>query len=124
MSEANGVTAALPIAGGGNFGNRSILNHPPSAHDADVSAVFAHVRENVGGNDDAFALVAQAAQELAELDAPGGIEAGGGFVEQYERGVGQECAGDGDALAHAAREVLDFLIGFFGEPDFFQPEIV
>ena len=54
------------------------------------------------GDDQGFSLVAEVAEELAEMDAPGGIEAGGGFVKEYDGRVGEQRAGDADALAHAA----------------------
>ena len=50
------------------------------------------------------AAAAQALQELKDLRLHRDVERGGGFVGDYELGVGYYGEGDDDALAHAAGE--------------------
>jgi len=68
-------------------------------------------------------LVSQVAQELPELYPPRRIQAGGGFVQEDDARIRQERARDAHALPHAARELLDLLIGLFSQPYFLEPEI-
>ena len=68
-------------------------------------------------------MVAEIGQKLAELRAAGRIKAGGRFVEEDDGWIGQQRSRDADALAHAAGELLDFLVGLLAEPDFFEPEV-
>ncbi len=46
--------------------------------------------------------VAEVAEEFAELDSAGGIETGGGLVEEDNLGAGHEGACDAETLFHAA----------------------
>ena len=121
------VAAATDAGGGGGevgvVVDGAELVHGAGGHDADVGAVFGHVGEEVGGDDEGFALVAEVAEEFAELGAAGGVESGGGFVEEDDGGVGQQRARDAKTLPHAAGEAFDALVGFFGEPDFLEPEV-
>jgi hypothetical protein len=46
-----------------------------------------------------------------------GVEGGEGFVHEQDSGVDDHCAGDGNALPHAAGEFVDEFIGAAGEMD-------
>ncbi|CAA9394552.1 MAG: hypothetical protein AVDCRST_MAG64-1369 [uncultured Phycisphaerae bacterium] len=108
---------------GGHLGHRAELQHPPAGHDADVRAVLGHVRQDVRRHDQRLALLAQLAQELAELHPAGRVEPGGGLVEQHDRRAGQHRPRDADPLPHAARQRLDLLSRLLGQPDLLQPEV-
>jgi len=61
----------------------------------------------VGGAEDRAAAVCEVAEEFHELEFRGGIEAGGGLVEEEDRWACEELDGDADALALAAGEIGD-----------------
>ena len=71
------------------------------------------------GYDKAGALLQEAVEGLLDEFLCGVVDAGGGFVEEEDGGIFQQCAGDGDALffadaeAHAA--FADFGVELLGE---------
>jgi len=88
-------------------------------------AVVLHVGQDVRGDDQGLALIAQVAQELAEL--PRGRRDRGrrrASSRRIRAGLGQQRTGKvPDARgACRGRGVRIFLIGLLGEPDFFEPE--
>lgn len=123
MGEGELVAPARGVLGGSDLRDRAELVERAGGHDGDVGAVFVHVGQDVRGDEDGFALLTEVDEKLAKLDAAGGIKPGGGFIEKNQRRIGQERAGDADALFHAAGKGFDPGVGFVGEPDFFEPEI-
>jgi hypothetical protein len=65
---------------------------------------FLHV---VGGEDDGAALLLEGVDEIPEVTAGLGVEAGGGLVEEEQFGVAEEGAGHGEALLLAAGKRAD-----------------
>src|SRR5690606_4157256 len=61
-------------------------------------------------DEDGLAQGAQGAEDLLNLDAGPGIEAGGGLVEDQDLGIVDEAAGKAEALTHAAGEALDEVV--------------
>ncbi len=87
--------------GGAGFDHVALLHHHDLVrHGADDAQVVAD--EDIG--EAPFAL--EVAQEVDDLDLDGHVEGGGGFVEDDEPGTQDHGAGDGDALALAAREFV------------------
>src|SRR6266849_4212792 len=78
----------------------------PVMDDTDEVAELFDFAHDVGGEDDGFAAVAALADEGG--DGPGGhdIEAVGGLVEDHDRGMVNEGAGDGSFLLHAGGELV------------------
>jgi hypothetical protein len=72
---------------------------------ADGGAVVGDEQE--GG----FLLAVEAGEQGVELFAEGGVERGGGFVEDEQVGFGDEGAGEADALELAAGEFADHAAG-------------
>jgi hypothetical protein len=73
-------------------------------HEADAVAVLGFV-EVVGGDEDGRAGADELADEAPEGAAGGRVDARGGLVEEDEGRLVDEGAGEGEALADAAREV-------------------
>ena len=73
----------------------------------------------VGDEDDAgFAGKGAFADDLLQMAAQVAVEGGKGFVHEEQVGIGDECAGKGNALAHAAGEfvrVFAEIVGVEGE---------
>jgi hypothetical protein len=78
------------------------LDHAALVDDIDAVGVL-HGRQAVG-DQDRGAAGHQPLQRRLDLGLALGVERAGGLVEQQDRGVLQEGAGDGDALALAARQ--------------------
>ncbi len=86
--------------------------------DADRVAEFGEFVEDVRRDQDRLAHPFEFFEQLADLDAGAGVEAGRGLVHQQDLGVVQEHAGDAETLLHAAAEGRDLgglLVGQFGE---------
>src|SRR5438552_2938909 len=58
----------------------------------------------VGGVEEGDAAVGEVEEEVPELAACDGVDAGGGFVEEDDVGLVDEGAGEGEALLPAAGE--------------------
>ena len=72
----------------------------------------------VGGDENGRSLlVAQGFKVLPEVAARAGVEAGGGLVEQKDRGGMDQPLGQLDAALHSAGERLDEVAGAVGEAD-------
>ena len=57
------------------------------------------------GDGDSGSALHEGVESLLDGEFAFGVEGGGGFVEDEDGGVAEECAGDGDALSLAAGEV-------------------
>lgn len=85
---------------------RALLHNASFVKDVDDVCVLDGA-ETVGDCDGGAALGGEVKSGLD--DAFGGrVEGGGGFVEEQDFGVAEECAGDGEALALAAGEEGSF----------------
>src|SRR5579862_1482255 len=61
-------------------------------------------------DDGASGLAPDALEFIVKQVAGLGVERGEGFVHQKDVGFGGQCAGDGDALAHPAGELMDITL--------------
>src|SRR5216684_10802 len=75
-------------------------------NDADDVAELFDFAHDVGGEDDGFAAVAAFANESGDGAGGHDIEAVGGLVEDHDRGLVNEGAGDGGFLLHAGGELV------------------
>ncbi len=83
------------------------LDESPRVHHGDVLAEFAHDREVVADEDDRqIELDAQLVDQVEDLRLDRDVERGRRFVAEQYRRFGGERHGDGDALAHAAGELV------------------
>ncbi len=72
----------------------------------------------VGDHDDGFfEFLVEALEEGEDVGGAGGVEVAGGFVGEDEVGVGDDGAGDGDALFLAAGELAGEVVEAVGEAD-------
>src|SRR5712692_7670624 len=78
----------------------------PVMDDADEVAELFDFAHDVGGEDDGFAAVAAFANESGDGAGGHDIEAVGGLVEDHDRGIVNEGAGDGSFLLHAGGELV------------------
>ena len=62
------------------------------------------------GNDEGGAVCAQRVHRLLDEDLGTGIDRRGGLIEDEQRGLGQERAGDGDELALAGGDCAAVLV--------------
>ena len=69
--------------------------------DGHAGAELADVVDDVGRENDG-AIAAQGGEKIQEAIALGGIEAGGGLVDDNEPGIAEQRLGDAEALLHAA----------------------
>src|SRR5271163_2518286 len=74
--------------------------------DADGVAEFFDFGHDVGGEDDGFAAVAALADELDDGARGHNVETAGGFVEDHDWRVVDECAGNGGFLLLAGGEFV------------------
>ena len=80
--------------------------------DADTVGQVSDLGEDVARHEDGdAALVGERAEQLADLDDTGRIEAVGGLVEHEQFGGVQQCAGEGEALLVAERELPGAPVG-------------
>src|SRR5436190_18816758 len=75
-------------------------------NDANGVAELFHFAHDVRGEDDGFAVVAAFVDESGEGARGHDIEAIGGLVEDHDRRIVDESAGDGSVLLHAGGEVV------------------
>ena len=107
--EALGVGLAGMLA---DFEHRAELDQAAAFHDGHAVAKVAHQRHGMRDEQVGHAVAAlQVAQEVDDLGADADIECTDRFVEGQERGFERDGAGDINALALAARE----LVGEAGE---------
>src|SRR6476646_697492 len=74
--------------------------------DADGVAEFFDFSHDVCGEDDGFSVVAAFADEGSDGASGHNIEAVGGLIEDHDRGIVYESAGDGGFLHHAGGELV------------------
>jgi len=75
--------------------------------EAEVGSEVFDLGEVVGGDEDGHAFACEKAEDLNELIADEGIEAGEGFIEDEERGAVGERADESGFHAHTAGEALE-----------------
>ena len=73
--------------------------------------------EQVRGEQHGAALADQLADQVAELEDAGRVEPVHRLVEDQQLGVGEQAAGDAEALAHAERVGADLVVGAGAEAD-------
>ena len=73
--------------------------------------------EPVGGEKDGDAAVAQPVDQVVHLPARHRVEPGGGLVEEEDRRIAEEHAGQPDPLAQALREAAAEIVGAVSEVD-------
>src|SRR5690606_20289565 len=76
----------------------AVENHDPVAQRLDLM-------ELVRGEEDGLATGFEVKQDIAQVIATDGIEAGAQFIENEQIGVGDDGLGDADALLHTLAEV-------------------
>src|SRR5271168_2806293 len=81
--------------------------------DADGVAEFFDFGHDVGGEDDGFAAVAALADELDDGARGHNVETAGGFVEDHDWRVVDECAGNGGFLLLAGGEFVAAAVAEF-----------
>ena len=72
------------------------------------------------GDEEGDAAIGEAADFGLEVFDGDGVDAGEGFVEEDESGVGDECAGDLEFAAFAAGAGAGLVAGLFGEAELFE----
>lgn len=75
-------------------------------HDEDAVTEGFDFGEDMGGEEDG-AVFSEAANELADFDDLGGVEADGWFIEDEEFGLVEDGLGEANALAVAFTELAD-----------------
>src|SRR5687768_4008187 len=77
--------------------------------DGHAAAELGDVFDDVRREDD-DGVFAEVAEEIEEAHALGGVESGGGLVDDDELWIGEERDGDAEALAHAAGVAAELLL--------------
>ena len=77
--------------------------HTPLLENGDVGADFLHFIEQMAGEDDGGTLVAQAADEFANVGDARRVETVGRFIEHEHAGSAEQRTADREALLHAER---------------------
>ena len=77
--------------------------------DRHPAAQLRHVLDDVR-REDHDGVLADLAEQVQEAHALGGIEAGGGLVDDDQRRVAEQRDGDAEALAHAAGVAAELLL--------------
>src|SRR5262249_4129882 len=85
--------------------------------DADLVADVGQLRQDVTGNEDRLAHVAQLFEEAAHLDAGARIEAAGRLVEQEHLWLVQQHTRQAQTLCHAARQARHQGVALVAEID-------
>ncbi len=91
---------------GGAFGDE-----PAVVDDGDAVGELVGLLEVLGGEEDGGAAAHEVSDDLPEVEATAGVEAGGGLVEEQDLGFGDEAGGYVQAPAHAAGVGADLAIG-------------
>ena len=90
-----------------NFPDGPLLDDAPALHDHDAMREIAHQRQVVGDEDvGEVELVLEAVQERDHLGLDGDVEGRNRLVADDQLRLEGQSAGDGDALALAARELV------------------
>lgn len=85
-----------------DFGDVAIDDHVTFLDHANAGADICEFGEDVAADDDSFLHFAQSAEEPADFDASSGVKSAGGFIEEEDFGVMEECASESDALSLSA----------------------
>ena len=85
--------------------------------DADLVADVGQLGQDVAGDQDRLAHVAQLLEQAAHLDAGPRVEAAGRLVEQQHLRLVQQHAGQAEPLRHAARQARDQGVALVAEVD-------
>ena len=91
---------------------RSGFDDAPLIHDDDAIGLL-HRRQSVR-NDQCSPVRHQLLQRCLNQSLAFGVERRGGFVEQQDGAVGEQRAGDGDALPLAAGKFMRIAVAQFG----------
>ena len=107
---------------GEDLADRAFLHDAAEIHDRDAIAEMAHDGKVVADEEHGEAeLAAQGGEQGEDLGLNGDIEGGDRFVGDKEVGAGGEGAGDADALALAAGELVRVAGGVvWGEADLIE----
>lgn len=73
--------------------------------------------QDVGGDQDGFALFPELAQDVHHFDACSGVQAAGRFIQEEEVRVMDEDSGQAQALLHTAAEMRSQVVAFLGKAD-------
>src|SRR5215475_11026501 len=74
----------------------------------------------MGDDDESEATQIHVLDESNNFTAGGAVEVPRGFIGQQQVGIHHDCAGDGDALLFAARELVRAMSGTRSESDHLQ----
>jgi hypothetical protein len=101
------------------FGHRTVGGDAAGTDEGDVVGDPPGEPHLVGDQDEVASFGSEFRDEVEHLGGHLGVQRGGGFVEEQKPGPDGHCAGDGDALALAAREVGGPFagVGFQSEAD-------
>ena len=90
---------------------RRLLDDLAGVHHGDLVGAPGHHAEVVGDEDHRHVAVALlVGEQVEDLGLHGDVERGRGLVGEQQRGAAGERDGDGDALAHAARQLVRVLV--------------
>ena len=95
-----------------------LVRHAPVLDDKHVGAVIFQLRQDVGGNDDGLALLAQVPHHPGKSDARVRVHARGRCVEDKQARVVDERKTDAEALAVTARQRARLFLQPVGDADF------
>ena len=84
---------------------------------SDPVAEGLELAQDVGGDEDGFALFAELAQDIHHFDTGSGVQAAGRFIQEEEVRVMDEDSGQAQALLHTAAEVSGQVVALLGEAD-------
>ena len=114
------VGCAQTVAGAAlaaQVGEGALVDDAARVDDGDAVAQFLDLGQLVAGEQDGHALLGQAPDQLAHVAHAGGVEAGGGLVEDQEARPAQQRGGDAKALAHPVRVAAHPVLGAGAELD-------
>src|SRR2546423_9258012 len=97
------VVLGVPVA---EFGERTFGEKLARLDDADGVAELFDFTHDVCGEDDRFAVVAAFADESGYGASGHDVEAIGGLIEDHDRRIVNEGAGDGGLLLHAGGKLV------------------
>ena len=95
----------------------------PAVEDRDAVADVLHVGQQVAGQQDRLAAAAELDDEVLDLAAADGVQAGGRLVEDEQVGVVDEGLGQADAAGHALGILADGAARARGQADHLQEHL-
>ena len=97
---------------------RALLDDFASVEDGDLVAELVGLFEVLGGEEEGDAVLAVESLDVVPEVLPGdGVESGGRFVEEDDRGGVDEGGGEIEAALHAAGVAADASVGVLGQVD-------